>query len=80
MIDILHIVGQNIRHYRKALAMSQENLAERAGLHRTYIGAVERGERNISAKNIAKIADVLGVAPYALLQNKAGYTAKGTHA
>lgn len=45
MSNILKIIGSNIRHYRNALNISQEKLAENAGLHRTYIGAVERGEK-----------------------------------
>ncbi|RJP86287.1 MAG: XRE family transcriptional regulator [Desulfobacteraceae bacterium] len=69
MSDILVIIGSNIRYYRNALNISQEKLAENSGLHRTYIGAVERGEKNISAKNIAKIAKVLGVKPHILLLN-----------
>ena len=67
MSNILYTIGKNIRHYRNALNISQEKLAEKAGLHRTYIGAVERGKKNISANNIAKIAKVLGVEPYVLL-------------
>lgn len=70
MSSILKIIGSNIRYYRTAIGLSQEKLAELASLHRTYIGSVERGERNISAKNIAKIADVLDVEPYHLLKNK----------
>jgi len=69
MSSILNIIGNNIRHYRNALDISQEKLAENVGLHRTYIGAVERGEKNISANNIAKIAKVLGVEPHILLLN-----------
>jgi transcriptional regulator with XRE-family HTH domain len=68
MSSILSIIGANIKRYRTALGLSQEKLAEAAQLHRTYIGSVERGERNISAKNIAKIAEVLGVEPYKLLK------------
>jgi len=71
-MSILNIIGNNIKYYRKALDMSQEKLAENSGLHRTYIGAVERGEKNISANNIAKIAKVLGIEPYVLLLNKKG--------
>jgi transcriptional regulator with XRE-family HTH domain len=67
MPNILAIIGSNIRRYRRALGLSQEKLAELAGLHRTYVGAVERGERNISVKNIEKIAKVLGIEPYQLL-------------
>lgn len=68
MSSILNTIGNNLRTFRKSLGVSQERLAELAELHRTYIGAVERGEKNISAKNIEKIANVLGVEPYLLLK------------
>lgn len=55
------ILGKSISKYRKEKKISQENLAEKSGLHRTYIGAVERGERNISIDNIEKIANALEV-------------------
>jgi transcriptional regulator with XRE-family HTH domain len=60
-------LGNAIRKRRKALGLSQEGLAERAGLHWTYVGAVERGERNISLLNIVRVARALGVAPSRLL-------------
>lgn len=52
--------GERVRHHRKMLDWSQEDLANEAGLDRTYIGSVERGERNISLINIVKIAQALG--------------------
>lgn len=61
--------GRAIRVRREALGISQEELADRAGLHRTYIGDVERGERNISLVNILKLAKALGVRPAALFQD-----------
>ena len=61
VMDIKKIFGQNVRRLRKARGFSQEELAERAGLHRTYIGSIERGERNVSLKNIAAIAQALDV-------------------
>lgn len=63
MKEQLHAFGAAVRGRRLKLGMSQEALADRAGLHRTYVGAVERGERNISLINICKIAAALGVEP-----------------
>lgn len=67
-MKMLKIIGDNIRYYRKKAGLSQEKLAELTDLHRTYIGSVERGERNISALNIVKIASALKVKPYILLK------------
>jgi transcriptional regulator with XRE-family HTH domain len=60
------ILGANIRVFRLAMGLSQEGLAEVAGLHRTYMGSVERGERNVSFDNICRIAAALRCAPAAL--------------
>ena len=51
--------GKRVRVLRKAKGISQEDLAFRAGVHRTYLGGIERGERNLSLKNIAAIAKAL---------------------
>ena len=61
-------VGEAIRRFREAEGFSQEGLAERCGLHRTYVGSVERGERNVSLANIVRIARALGKPPSALLE------------
>ena len=59
--SILNIFGKNVRKYRNQLNISQEELAYRAGLHRTYIGMIERAEKNITLINIEKIANALNV-------------------
>lgn len=59
--------GRKIRKIRKTVKISQEELGFRAGLHRTYIGAIERGEQNISIDNIHKIAKALNISPKDLL-------------
>jgi transcriptional regulator with XRE-family HTH domain len=61
------IVAQNVRLLRLARHLSQEKLAEHSGLHRTYVGSIERGERNISLENIDRLASALGVEPVDLL-------------
>lgn len=61
MTDIKKTFGKNVRLYRENSGISQEKLAQICGLHRTYIGSIERGERNISLENIQKIADALEV-------------------
>ena len=61
MDKIVEEFGSKVRELRKNQDLSQEKLAEKASLHYTYIGAVERGEKNISLQNIEKIAHGLGV-------------------
>jgi transcriptional regulator with XRE-family HTH domain len=59
--------GKHLQNLRKAHGFSQEELAERCGLHRTYIGGIERGERNVALLNILRIASALEVSPSELL-------------
>lgn len=62
------IFAKNVRAARLAKAWSQEELAERAGLHRTYISIIERGLKNVSIDNIEVIAKALGEQPGVLLK------------
>ena len=66
--DILKQFGETLRGYRQQAGMSQEKLAETAGLDRTYVGGAERGERNVSLVNIARLANALGIRPSQLLE------------
>ncbi|PWL81930.1 MAG: transcriptional regulator [Prevotellaceae bacterium] len=59
--DILKVFGNRIRQLRLELRLSQEELAEKAGVHRTYIGMIERAEKNITLCNIEKIASALNI-------------------
>ena len=58
---ILLLFGNNVQKYRKAQELSQEKLAELAGVHRTYIGMIERAEKNITLCNMEKIANALKI-------------------
>lgn len=68
--QILLLVAKNVRKYRNQLDISQEELAFRAGLHRTYIGMIERAEKNITLINLEKIANALGIQIEALISNQ----------
>lgn len=61
--------GERVRNLRLELGLTQEALAARAGLHSTYVGGIERGERNVGFDNIVKLARALGVHPAALFSN-----------
>jgi len=65
---VLKALGTRIRDRRTACHLSQEELAARANLHRTYVGGIERGERNVSVRNLAAIAKALRVPIAALFQ------------
>lgn len=66
--QLVSIFAANVRRRRLELGLSQEELAERAGVHRTYIGMLERGEKNVTIYNIERLAIALGVNPPSLLQ------------
>jgi transcriptional regulator with XRE-family HTH domain len=62
------VLAYNVRRIRHEVGLSQEALADLAGLHRTYVSSVERGERNVGVANVFRLADALGVDPRELLQ------------
>lgn len=66
--DAKVLFGQRLRELRKSIGLSQEALAYQAGLDRSYVGGVERGEYNISLLNICLLAEALSVPPYELLR------------
>ncbi|MCR8659103.1 helix-turn-helix domain-containing protein [Paenibacillus sp. T3-5-0-4] len=70
VVDLRSVVDSNIRHYRKTKGLSQDQLAELCGFHYSYIGGVERGERNISLDNLDKIANALHVEPKVLFEGE----------
>ena len=72
MSELSKIVGQRIRNYRTQLGLSQEKLAELAGCHPTYIGQLERGEKNATLESIDKVASSLKVSFSKLFENLGG--------
>jgi transcriptional regulator with XRE-family HTH domain len=69
MDDLQRTLGKNLRGFREAEDLSQEAFAEVLGVHRTYMGALERGERNLSLRSVEKIARVLKIEPLLLLSD-----------
>ena len=70
--DVKIVFGRRVRTLRKREGLSQEQLALRCGLNRTYVGGVERGERNISIVNIEKIARAIGLSLKDLFDDEVG--------
>jgi transcriptional regulator with XRE-family HTH domain len=69
------ILAENLRRLRSEHGLSQEAFALRSGIHRTYIGGIERGERNVTLDTVARIAAAFGVDPADLLREPAPSTA-----
>ena len=65
-MDIVRVFGSNLKKYRTALGLSQEAFAEKCGLHRTYISAIECFRRSIALEIVQRIADALEIEPYKL--------------
>jgi transcriptional regulator with XRE-family HTH domain len=66
--DLQRAVGRRLLAYRESVGLTQEALAEILGVHRTYLGGVERGERNLTLKSVERIAARIGREPLTLLQ------------
>ncbi|WP_182878581.1 helix-turn-helix domain-containing protein [Mycobacteroides abscessus] len=65
--ELQRIVGRNLRRHRDRMGLSQERFADHLGVHRTYMGGLERGERNLTLKALERIADLISVDPRSLL-------------
>lgn len=73
--DLQKTVGRNLRAYREHQGLSQEAFADELDVHRTYMGAIERGERNLTLKSLERIAESLDLDPLQLL--RPGRTRRG---
>jgi transcriptional regulator with XRE-family HTH domain len=67
--DLQRAFGRNLRAYREAKNLSQEAFADELGFHRTYMGDVERGERNLTLRSVERIAGRIGEEPLTLLRS-----------
>jgi len=66
-MDLVQLLGENVRHYRKSRGMTQEQLAIAAGMERSYVSDLERGTRNPSVAALGRLANALSVDPSTLL-------------
>lgn len=78
MSEIAKIIGQRVRNFRTEKGLSQEKLAEMSGCHPTYIGQVERGEKNATLESIEKIASAMNI-PLSALFEKVGEDASDSY-
>jgi transcriptional regulator with XRE-family HTH domain len=69
--DLQRAVGRNLRAFREARGLSQESFADVLGFHRTYMGGIERGERNLTLKSVERIASRIDADPLVLLTPEA---------
>ena len=69
-MDIVKVFGTNLKKYRTKLGLSQEAFADKCGMHRTYISAIECYRRSISLENVQRIADALEIETYTLFLEK----------
>lgn len=67
-MDILEVLSNNLRKFRREAGFSQEGLANATGLHRTYIGGIEQRRINVSTLNLQKIAEALEIEAWQLLR------------
>ncbi len=65
-MDIIKVFGMNVKIYRTQAGLSQQKLADKCGLHRTYISDIERFRRSIALENVQRIADALDIETYKL--------------
>ena len=68
MVEPKRILADNLRTLRTTAGLSQEELADRAGLHRTYISSIERAQRNVTVENLFALAKALNITPAALVR------------
>lgn len=66
--ELQRVLGRNLRRYREARGISQEDFADVFDVHRTYLGGVERGERNLTLKSVERLATAIGADPVELLR------------
>ena len=68
--DLQRRVGRNLRRHRQECGLSQEAFADLVGVHRTYMGGLERGERNLTLRSVERIAAVIGLDPLELMRGE----------
>lgn len=74
--DLQIVVGANLRRIRKAAGFSQESFGQHIGWHRTFVGAVERGERNLTLRTVERLCQQLDVHPFDLLWDRSAVGVK----